>query len=290
MPATKSILRYPGGKSQMAPFVESMLLLNHFRNTIYCEPFCGGAGIAFKLLFDKKVNSIILNDFDIAIYSIWYAAVYDSEKLIQYIKNTDINIEEWKKQKGIYDDLKMIDHYDFDLAFASFFLNRTNRSGILTGGPIGGYAQDSRYLLNCRFNKTNLIKKISMIHSKKESIHLYNLDAIHFINEIIPRFPRERLFIFFDPPYVSQGKNLYKNNLSMADHERLAENIQSLEHNYWITTYDNIDYIKDLYHDSCGYLYKINYAANTKREEYELLFCSPVTQIHSYGNVSLETF
>lgn len=288
MPYTKSILRYPGGKTQLSKFIEHTLYLNQINDPIYCEPFCGGAGIAFTLLLNSKVKQIVLNDYDISLYSIWYAVLREPEYLIRKIQSLNVDIDEWKRQHRIYDEFKDSKEYSRDLAFAAFFLNRTNRSGIITGGPIGGMAQGSKYLLDCRFNKEHLIEKIRLISSYSGKIHLYHEDGIQFIANIIPEYSKNSLFVFFDPPYYKQGQALYKNNLPDNYHKMLAESIQRLRGYKWITTYDNTCQIQALYSKSRGFTYALQYSANLKRKEKELLYASDGLQLESYDKVSLE--
>jgi DNA adenine methylase len=289
LPATKSILRYPGGKSQLSGFVKNLLKLNCINHPIYCEPFCGGAGIAFKLLFDHSVDAIVLNDYDIAIYSIWNAAIFESEKFISRIKDTKVDLEEWERQRQIYKKLKNENKYNFDLGFAAFFLNRTNHSGILKGGPIGGIHQKSKYRLDCRYNKESLIKKVEDMVAFRNKILLFHMDGLNFIQDVIRKEDQSNLFIFFDPPYIGQGKILYKNNLTMDNHKKLAEAIQNVYGN-WITTYDVDWNIFQQYSAARRFKYKLNYSASIKRNQYELLFSNPKTKVESYGNVILEPF
>lgn len=289
MPVTKSILRYPGGKTQLSKFVHHIIKINNIHNPIYCEVFCGGAGIAIDLLLSGEVHSIILNDLDPAIYSIWNATINETDHFIDKIQNTPITINEWKKQKSIYKGFKDFHGYSFDLAYAAFFLNRTNRSGIIPGGPIGGLEQSSKYHLDCRFNVPTLIKKIRAISSHAEQIHLYSEDGINFTRNILPTYDRERLFTYFDPPYYDQGQFLYKNGLTDDYHSHLANVIQNLIHYKWITTYDNVQRIRDLYEMSRRYIYTLHYTVNRKRHEQELLFTNQYTEIESFDNVSLNS-
>ncbi len=286
MSSTKTPLRYPGGKSQLTAFVEHTIDLNNIEHTIYCEPFSGGAGVAISLLLGNKVDSIILNDLDPAIYSIWHAILTDTEKLLTTIDSTDISLEVWQLQKNIYDALKDSNKYSFELAFAAFFLNRTNRSGIITGGPIGGMEQAGRYLIDCRFNKATLKKKISAIANKREHIQLYNLDAIEFIQDVLHNVPPNNLFTFFDPPYYQQGKNLYKNSFDDEKHRQLSTAINTLQNHHWIITYDNNSTIEQIYSANNEVMrYTLQYMASKKRREQELFFHSPITQVESYDKV-----
>lgn len=287
MPTTYSPLRYPGGKSQLAKYVSHVLDLNGFtRNTAYCEAFCGGAGIAIKLLEDKRVGEIILNDYDIAIYSVWKAILEEPQRFNEKIKKTLLNIEEWEKQREAYLQLRDANTYNFDLAWATFYLNRTNRSGIIEGGPIGGKLQRGNYNLGCRFNRNALMRKVEKISTLKNRIKLYNLDGLDFIWNII-RSMRAETFFFFDPPYFKQGKNLYKNSLNEQYHMDLAKAIQNLVDKHWIVTYDDVPSIRKVYSGCDGWRYAIRYSANLKRRQEELIFKSKVTKIESYGSVEL---
>ena len=68
-------------------------------------------------------------------------------------------MKEWEKQKRIYENTRS----EFLLGFATFFLNRTNYSGVITGGPIGGFEQKGQWKIDARFNKKSLIDRIERI-------------------------------------------------------------------------------------------------------------------------------
>ena len=252
MPVTKSILRYPGGKTQLAKFVSNLITINKIKNPIYCEPFSGGSGVSMELLLTNKVNSVILNDLDPSIYSIWYAILHDTDKLVDAIREMPITMDGWYHHKDVYTELKDIPVYDFRLAVSALFLNRTNRGGIITGGPIGGYEQKSKYSLDCRFNKVGIVKKIRAIAEQRHRIRLYMLDAKDLINGVLLRENPDQLFTFFDPPYYKQGQALYKNAFNHEDHEALSESIKMMNAYKWITTYDECPEIQSIYSD---YLY-----------------------------------
>ena len=148
LPKTYSPLRYPGGKTQLSSFVMEILSFNNLNNIVYCEPFAGGFGVGLELLFKDKIRKAIINDFDLAIYSIWYAILYETERLLKDLLNVSITIEEWERQRHIYIKLVNKNEYHYELAFATYFLNRTNISGIITGGPIGGREQKGKYSLD----------------------------------------------------------------------------------------------------------------------------------------------
>lgn len=166
-----SPLRYPGGKTKIAPMVKLLIEKSGMKNVTYVEPFAGGAGVSLELLFSGEVDHIVINDYDKAIYSIWRAIIENTNQFVDLIENTEVSIDEWYRQKNIYTNQS--NRYSVELAFATFFLNRTNRSGILAAGPIGGYAQNGNYLIDARYNKEELINRILRI-AKYRMIHVCN--------------------------------------------------------------------------------------------------------------------
>lgn len=288
MPVTKSILRYPGGKTQLAKFVSHLIKLNKIKNAIYCEPFSGGSGVSMELLLSNKVESIILNDLDPSIYSIWHAILNDTDNLVAVIEDMPITMDEWYSHKDVYNTLRDIPQYDFKLAVSTLFLNRTNRGGIITGGPIGGYEQKSKYALDCRFNKANIIKKIQAIAEQRHRIRLYMLDAKELIANVLLQENPQHLFTFFDPPYYHQGQTLYKNAFNHDDHVALSNAIRTMNDYTWITTYDKCKEIKSIYNDYRLRTYELRYSINQFREAKEYIFASPVTNLKSYDKVKLK--
>lgn len=289
MPVIKSPLRYPGGKSQLASFVANLIDVNNIKNCTYIEPFSGGAGIAIELLLTNKIKKVVLNDYDKSIYSIWYSILNHTDKLISLIENTPITIDTWHEQKNIHEKNKNFRN-SLENGFSTLFLNRTNRSGIINAGPIGGYNQKSNYKLDCRFNKVDIINKIISIAKEKNRIDLYQKDALDLIKLIQEKYSTETSFIFFDPPYFIQGNKLYTNFYQEKDHFNLANAITSLNSFNWITTYDYIDKIYDIY---CKYpelqkfKYQLLYSAQNKIKATEYLFASPKMRINNYKKIIL---
>ncbi|MDQ0048453.1 DNA adenine methylase [Paenibacillus polymyxa] len=282
MPITLSPLRYPGGKTQLYKFVKNTIEQNNLNLPIYVEPFAGGAGLAIELLLKGNVNSIVINDFDRAIYSFWQSVLDNTDNLIDLIELTPINIQEWERQRGIYNNQQ--NHTTLEVGFSTFFLNRTNRSGIIKGGPISR-DEDNKYPLDCRYNKTDLVNKIRRIADVRDRINLFNHDAVNFIQNVLPNYTADRLFIFFDPPYYKQGKKLYTNFYCHDDHRELSEAIRGIIDSHWITTYDYVSSIAEIYENIPTKVYQLQYSANRKRKEKEYLFHNARTVIDSFDKV-----
>ena len=265
-----SPLRYPGGKSKLTPLVEKLMQSAGINNGVYIEPFVGGGGVALSLLIDKKVRKIVINDYDIAIYSVWYAILNETEEFLKMIDGAILTVDEWKKQKDYY--LKNKASYSIQLAFATFYLNRTNRSGILKAGPIGGYEQKGNYPISARFHKEKLKERVRLIASYKSKIKLYNMEIKDFIRKIIPRY-RNDCFVYFDPPYFKKGKELYTNFFNPCDHKELSKLIFKVKHT-WMITYDDVSEIEELYIDRHMKKFDINYSVANSGKKSEIIALS----------------
>ena len=272
-------LRYPGGKSALADFVWHTMELSGCTEIPYCEPFAGGAGVAMSLLLRGKVKSVILNDLDTGIYSIWYAIFNDTEWFIEAISNADVTLVVREQQKKVYNELKDSYGYSRDLAFATFFLNRVNYSGILTGGPIGGLEQKGKYKLDCRFNKQSLIDKIKEIAKYRDNVQLFHMDAVELLKN------QSNIFVFADPPYWQAGDMLYE---ASVEHSKLAKVLCESKDIHWIATYDNNINVANVYEEygAQSKLFELQYSASRKRKELECMFYQDVA-IESFGKIKL---
>lgn len=276
-----SPLRYPGGKSKLAPFVSLVIKKSNLQNPIYIEPFAGGAGTALELLFNGTVNEIVINDYDKAIYSMWRAILTNTRKFIDLIENTPLNDDEWRRQKNIY--MTQNKKYSLELGFAAFYLNRTNRSGILSAGPIGGHDQKGNYLIDARFNKDDLITRIKQIAKYRQRIHLYNHDVRTFLSVYANRY-MDDAFIYFDPPYYNKGKQLYKNFFEHKDHVQIKNLIVNLNCP-WIVTYDDVKEIREIYDMYQGYNFDLIYGLANSGLNSEIMFLSDSSLIPSFDEL-----
>ncbi len=265
-----SPLRYPGGKGKLYPFVSAIINNSGVQHPVYIEPFAGGAGLALSLLYNGIVEEIVINDYDKAIYSIWRAILTQTNEFIQLIDNTPLTVEEWRRQKDIY--VMQSKKYSLELGFAAFYLNRTNRSGILNAGPIGGYQQTGKYLIDARYNRGDLINRVRKIASYKKQIHLYNHDVRSFIQTYIPRYV-DCAFVYFDPPYYKKGKYLYKNFFETKDHQEIHDLIVELECP-WMVTYDNAKEIQQIYSGLQAWQFDLTYGIANSGVNSELLYIS----------------
>lgn len=263
-----SPLRYPGGKGKLTPFIATMIEAHGHKGGTYIEPFAGGAAVALELLEKGIVSEIVINDLDKGIYSFWRAILTETDRFIKEIEKAQVNMDEWYKQRAIC--MNESSRYSFELGFATFFMNRTNRSGIIKAGVIGGKSQQGTWKLDARFNKPELIERIRNIAEKKRHIHLYNKDIVSFIKNYIPKY-EDNAFVYFDPPYFRKGRQLYMNFFDYEDHARIEKLISNMVNSDWMITYDNEPEIKKIYEKNYIKTFELNYSVAKKKKGQELL-------------------
>lgn len=273
-----SPLRYPGGKAKLYDYFCALISRNDFFDQTYCEPYAGGAGLALKLLSTGFVRRIALNDIDPSIFSFWRAALTRSEEFCDLIEKTPITIAEWHRQKAIWQAQDICD--ELALGFATFFLNRTNRSGIIEGaGPIGGYAQEGFWRLDVRFNKKQLISQLQAIASFRRQITISNLDAMEFA---AARFSEPDTFCYFDPPYYVKGSKLYRNFYVHEDHCEIRDLLLSQRDARWVVSYDDVKEIREIYAALLPVTYALNYTAGTKTTGSEVMYFSDTVSVPNF--------
>jgi DNA adenine methylase len=263
-------LRYPGGKGKLANFLMLLVQQNRLTNLHYVEPYAGGAAVALALLFHEYAAHIYINDISIPIYAFWHAVLNETDELCRRIRNTEVNVEEWYRQKEVF---KRSDQESLlDLGFATFFLNRTSRSGILNGGIIGGKKQTGPWKLDARFNKEDLIRRITKVAQFRSRIHISKEDAATLIRQVVPNLPAQTL-VYLDPPYYVKGQDLYDNFYHHDNHAEIASLVASIPQ-YWLVSYDDVLQINKLYDAYQKRTYSLNYSAATRQKGTEvMIFC-----------------
>ncbi len=266
-----SPLRYPGGKGGLSDFLSEVICLNSLEGCPYFEPYAGGAGAALRLLTDGIVSKIYLNDADFRIYAFWRSVLDEPERFINSIQKVDISIDQWRKQREVLSNCNS--NSMFDVGFATFFINRCSRAGIIsTSGPIGGYGQKGTWKINARYSVDGLVVRVKVLQRLKESISISNLDAIEFLKKNLPAGPsRKNAFVYLDPPYYGQGNKLYMNFYDDSGHRGMAQYLQRQKTLPWIMTYDDETFIKEIYSFCEQHEFALQYSAQKVRKGTELL-------------------
>lgn len=264
-------LRYPGGKGKLTDFIKLVFEQNNLLDGQYVEPYAGGAGIAMSLLVHNYASRIHLNDLNSAVYAFWRTVVDQPEELCKAIRDAKITMKEWHRQKAIYNDPK--NHTPLEVGFSTFFLNRTNRSGIIWAGVIGGKKQDGPWKLGARFTKKDLIQRVEKIAMYRSRIRLYNQNAADLIRKVLPTLPQKTL-VYLDPPYYVKGDGLYENHYQHTDHVEISDLVKSKIKLPWIVSYDHVPEIKKMYRGYSTITYGISYSAQDRYKGSELMFFS----------------
>lgn len=285
-----SPLRYPGGKAILSNFLGNAIQLNDLRGCVYYELYAGGAGAALNLLFNNIVKRIVINDADYCIYAFWHSILNETEEFIKLIDEVDVTLDEWKCQKYIYEN--SANQRLLEVGFATFFLNRTNRSGIIhNAGPIGGMDQSGNYLIDVRFNKENLKSRIKSIANKKDKIELHNLKTEDFLGDKkLYSKSKKNSFFYLDPPYYYKGKELYLNNYIHDQHKNLSSLIKESNIKYWLISYDNVIEIRKMYNEFKKSKFFLNYTLQEKKVATELMIFSNELLVPDKINIRKKTY
>lgn len=268
-----SPLRYPGGKSKIVGFVKQVVKDNGLLDGVYVEPYAGGAAVALSLLMDEYVSRIVINDKDRSIYAFWHSVLYETDSLCQLIEETSVNMDTWRRQREFQLPEKKEVADLLSLGFSTFFMNRTNRSGIIKAGVIGGFDQTGNYKIDARYKKEELIARIRRIASYADRIELHHEDAVDLVNHIAQTAPLNTI-LYLDPPYYKKGRGLYMNYYDDTDHEKIRDVIAHVDTLRWMVSYDNSPFIKSLYQTFRSQEFQLNYSANNNGKGTEVIFFS----------------
>ena len=264
-----SPLRYPGGKAKLGPYFARLLASQSVPIMTYAEPYAGGAGAGLYLLSEQYVDRLLINDLNPGITAFWRAILCSPDEFIERIKFEDVSVKSWYAHRDVY--LNPTEAKDIDLGFATFFLNRCNRSGILTARPIGGLEQTGKWKIDVRFNRINLAERVRRIGQMAENITVSETDALEFIETVSSE--STPVLIYADPPYLVKSEDLYLNRHSWAGHERLSEILLKNRHP-WVLTYDFDDRVRQLYSSNRCLVYSISHTAQSQKVGSELMLFS----------------
>lgn len=262
-----SPLRYPGGKAQVVKFIKLLILKNDLIGSTYVEPYAGGASVALSLLFEDYVSSVHINDLNLGVYDFWQSVLCYPDIFCRMIEEAALTIEEWRRQRNIaiHPSSTAVER-----GFATFYLNRTNRSGIISGGVIGGVNQEGPWKLNARFPRAELVRRIRKIARFRSRITLTRCDALALLQSV----PSGRRFYFLDPPYYARGERLYDNFYNHDDHQKICDAMANLK-DPWVVSYDAAPEIMHMYSQYRSLRYSLSYSANSRGRGSEIMFSAP---------------
>ena len=270
-PGRYSPLRYPGGKGKLSRFMAAIVRANALSDGRYIEPYAGGAGVAWELLLTGVVRRVLINDISPHVFAFWTSVLMHTEELCRKVRDLPLTVDEWDRQKQIF--RRATEVSTLELGVSCFYLNRTNRSGILNGGLIGGRDQTGKWRMDARFNRGDLVRRIQKIADCGTRIEVTCADAVEFIRQRSTSFGEKDL-IYADPPYYAKGRYLYLDAYGPDDHATVAKLFEDLDGPRWVVSYDDVQRIHRLYAFAPWLQYTIGYSARTSTRGREVMFFS----------------
>lgn len=183
-----------------------------------------------------------------------------------------MTLETWHQLQPLrlVDSIPSAGYSRLQLGIAGLFFNRTNFSGVIGSGPIGGQAQTSDYSIGCRFNKATVLSQIQSAAKFGGKIKVHFGDAITFLRRNAERISTGYSLVYVDPPYYGQGRKLYRHHYNDADHANLAAFITAQAYP-WMLSYDDHARIRELYAKSQMQPIYLDYKVRSSRTARELV-------------------
>jgi DNA adenine methylase len=266
-----SPLRYPGGKAKVANFVKLILMENNLVGCRYVEPYAGGASVALSLLFEDWVETVHMNDLNAGVHAFWQSVLHETDKLCGLVLDTPLDVEQWRYQR---EKAFAFGSTQLERGFATFYLNRTNRSGIIAGGVIGGLDQTGPWKMDARYSRDELIRRIRKVARFRSRITVTCNDTALLLAEAAAQADPGVALYFLDPPYYVKGKGLYDNFYKHEDHVLIHDAVLALNQP-WIVSYDAAPEILGIWADRQPLDYSLAYSASSRQDGQEVMFLSP---------------
>lgn len=267
-----SPLRYPGGKALLVPYISGVIEENYLGGCTFFEPYAGGSSVSLELLRLGFISNAVLVEKDPLVFAFWWSVFNSTDELCAAVAACPVTIDTWNElqpTKLVLDPFSS-DYSLLQLGTAGLFFNRTNFSGIMGAGPIGGALQKSAYKINCRFNSVKLIRQIRAASEFSNRVQLHFGDALTFLRKNTHVISSGFSFVYIDPPYYVQGSKLYRFSYKDQDHVALATFIR--EQGYpWLLSYDDHPRIRELYENTQVQPIYLDYKVRSSKTAQELL-------------------
>lgn len=278
-----SPLRYPGSKQALVDYVERFLEANNFVGREWVEPCAGGASVALSLLSRGIAQRATIVEKDPLVYAFWKCLKTQPALLCHLAHELDVTLETWRDFQK-YRAPDAIDSYPLiELAVAGLFFNRANYSGIIGAKPIGGMSQSSEYKIDCRFTKSTVVDRMVDAAKVMDRMTVVRDDVVSYLRRNSERLAAGDYVVYVDPPYVLQGRKLYRFHFRERDHMRLAAFLNAAPFP-WLVSYDNVPFVVQLFRGQTVRPIWLKYTVREARRADELLITNqdhlPLPAIH----------
>lgn len=223
-----SPFRYPGGKYYGLKFI--LPFLRQIEHDEYREPFLGGGCVFFA---KEKVRYNWLNDLDEELIET-YRVMADPKLREELCELLGIETAS-KTRHAEVKNMKPVT--PLEVAFQTYYLNRTSFSGIIHK-PAWGYA------IGQSVEPPGWPQKVRVAGKKLEGV---TLTAIDFEKVVAAPPEGKRVLMYLDPPYfASDQKRAYEKSFTIEDHKRLEHLLRRTEHPF-VLSYDDSPKVREMY-------------------------------------------
>lgn len=218
----KSILKYPGAKNRLAPWICEYIP----KHEVYLEPFAGSLAI----LFNKQRSHIeTVNDLDGEIVNFFRILRDRGEELEHIIELTPFSRQEYKAAYEVSEDeLERVRRFAVR-CWMGFGCGNLYQNGFKSGkqakspNPARAWGE--------------LSETMRLATKRLQGVQIENLPAV----ELIERYNTEDVFIYADPPYLhgTRKNYLYKHEMTDANHKELLDVLVRHKGKVLLSGYDN---------------------------------------------------
>lgn len=274
---SNTIMRYPGGKTKLATKIIKNLNLNPDRE--YREPFFGGGSVGLGVIRSGTIKSVWLNDADPAIAAFWTSVIRYPQELCALVKDFTPSVgafDEFKAELLSDDSPPFIHQEVVRLGFKKLAIHQMSYSGLgtMSGGPLGGRAQQSAYKVDCRWSPEHITRGIQNCHDLFSTVEVRYGRCTCFDFITVVRHEGSPAVLYLDPPYYEKGSMLYQHTFTEWDHQRLATALLACPHE-WLLSYDDCQTTRNLYAWASVQNISANYTIAGSRKTDELIISRP---------------
>lgn len=218
----KSILKYPGAKNRLAPWICEYIP----KHEVYLEPFAGSLAI----LFNKQRSHIeTVNDLDGEIVNFFRILRDRGEELEHIIELTPFSRQEYKAAYEVSEDELERARRFAVRCWMGFGCGNLYQNGFKSGkqakspNPARAWGE--------------LFETMRLATKRLQGVQIENLPAV----ELIERYNTEDVFIYADPPYLhgTRKNYLYKHEMTDANHKELLDVLVRHKGKVLLSGYDN---------------------------------------------------
>jgi len=254
----KSPLRYPGGKTRAVKILKKYVQEYFPGRTVIMSPFFGGG--SFEIAMKEEGFRIFANDLFGPLFTFWTVLKDRAAALAQRVSShMPVSKEKFADFRKNIMNLSQDDQ-----AAAYYIINRCSFSGATF---CGGYSAQAA---SGRLNESSL-----------RTLQSANLDGIEFSNmdccEFLRAHPEKAdTLVYADPPYYIKTY-IYGKDGDMHesfDHKAFAETIRKRRD--WMISYNDCDYIRELYKGCRIFTESWAYGMNASKESSEVIILPPL--------------